>query len=278
MEELKTQSYSRTKRFISTHPDEDHIKGIKVLDDEDLIPNFYCVKNETTKEEETDDFKHYCNLKNGDKSYYLKKGIRRKWLNKPDETNGSSGITILWPKTDNEYYIEELEKVKEGNSPNNICPIIQYSLEDGVTCLWMGDLEKNFINKVKDDIIWPEVDILFAPHHGRKSGKLSKEILDKINPLLIVIGEAPSDEIDYEYYDYDTITQNTAKDILFECNDGKVSVYVSSESYATDGNVKKFDNIGEMYLDKELKVNDKNIKKANKQMVLKNRLIRLLEE
>ena len=62
-----------------------------------------------------------------------------------------------------------------------------------------------------------------------------------------------------------------------ECNDDNVSVYVSSESYATDGSVEEFENIGEMYLDKELKVNDKSIKKANKQRVLKNRLIRLLE-
>lgn len=44
-------------RFISTHPDEDHIHGLKYLDDKIGILNFYCVKNEATKSDETDDFK-----------------------------------------------------------------------------------------------------------------------------------------------------------------------------------------------------------------------------
>ena len=50
-------------RFISTHPDEDHIHGLKHLDDQIGIVNFYCVENEATKSEETEDFKHYCELR-----------------------------------------------------------------------------------------------------------------------------------------------------------------------------------------------------------------------
>ena len=48
-------------RFISTHPDQDHIMGLKELDEEIPIWNFYCVKNNATKKDETEDFKHYCN-------------------------------------------------------------------------------------------------------------------------------------------------------------------------------------------------------------------------
>lgn len=44
-------------RFISTHPDEDHIKGLELLDSQKEILNFYCVKNETTKKEITPSFK-----------------------------------------------------------------------------------------------------------------------------------------------------------------------------------------------------------------------------
>lgn len=32
-------------RFISTHPDEDHIHGLKYLDEKIHILNFYCVEN-----------------------------------------------------------------------------------------------------------------------------------------------------------------------------------------------------------------------------------------
>lgn len=32
-------------RFISTHPDEDHLQGLKYLDEQIGIVNFYCVEN-----------------------------------------------------------------------------------------------------------------------------------------------------------------------------------------------------------------------------------------
>ena len=64
-------------------------------------------------------------------------------MNKNDDEKkyGSSGINILWPIVDNEDYQNELLNVKEGKSPNNISPIIKYSLNNGVTVLWFGDLE-----------------------------------------------------------------------------------------------------------------------------------------
>ena len=54
-EEIKSKSKKvGIKRFISTHPDEDHIKGLPEFCDTVGIANFYCVKNEATKPEETD--------------------------------------------------------------------------------------------------------------------------------------------------------------------------------------------------------------------------------
>ena len=44
-------------RFISTHPDEDHIQGLVDLDNKIGILNFYCVKNGTTKEDESESFR-----------------------------------------------------------------------------------------------------------------------------------------------------------------------------------------------------------------------------
>lgn len=56
-------------RFISTHPDEDHIHGLKYLDDQIGIANFYCVENQATKSDETEDFKRYCELRDSEKSF-----------------------------------------------------------------------------------------------------------------------------------------------------------------------------------------------------------------
>lgn len=222
------------KRFISTHPDEDHIHGLKSLDDSIGILNFYCVANEATKEDETKDFKRYCELRDSDKkAFYLYKGCSRCWMNDNDEEKnyGSSGINILWPIVDNEHFKAELLNAKDGKSPNNISPIIKYSLNSGATILWFGDLENSFTEKIKDEIELPEADIIFAPHHGRSSGKLPKEWMESINPKIVIIGEAPSDKINY-LSGYNTITQNTAGDIILDCDTSIVDIYVSNENYS----------------------------------------------
>ena len=58
------KSYKNITRFISTHPDEDHIQNLDYLDDKINILNFYCVKNYTAKEDETSGFKRYKTLHN----------------------------------------------------------------------------------------------------------------------------------------------------------------------------------------------------------------------
>ena len=220
-------------RVISTHPDQDHLQGLKYLDDNIDILNFYCIKNNVTKEEETDDFKHYCKLRDSDKAFYIKKNCFRRWMNKNSEERGSAGINILWPDTNNEYFKAALKEAEKGESPNNISAIIKYSLENGVTALWMGDLETEFMKNIEDDVEWPEVDILFAPHHGRDSGKVPESILKKLNPKIIVLGDAPAEDLNY-YANYNTITQNSADDIILDCVENKIYIYVSNENYSAD--------------------------------------------
>ena len=89
--------------------------------------------------------------------------------------------------------------------------------------MWMGDIESDFLTNVSDEIVFPEVDVLFAPHHGRGSGKVPKEILEILKPQIIVIGEAPSEYLDY-YNGYNTITQNSAGDIIFDVDDKNVDI------------------------------------------------------
>ncbi|MDY2609354.1 MAG: hypothetical protein SOV91_03795 [Eubacteriales bacterium] len=220
-------------RFISTHPDEDHFHGIEYFDERFSIINFYCVKNEATKSEETPSFKHYCKLRDAEKAFNIYKGCSRKWMNQRDDERGSSGINILWPITTNENFKSELKTAKDGGNANNISPIIKYSLKRGVNALWFGDLETNFMESIENEITLSKADIVFAPHHGRSSGKLPTKWLNQISPKVIVIGEADSSMLDY-YKGYNTITQNTAKDITFKCETGKVHIYVSASGYSVD--------------------------------------------
>lgn len=219
-------------RFISTHPDDDHIKGISDFCNIVGINNFYCVKNEATKPDDSEHFKKYCELRDS-KAFYVKKGCERKWMNLSDEERDGSGIKFLWPDTENDEYKKALEGAKEGKEYNNISPIFTYSIQNNARIMWMGDMEHDFLEKIKEEVMWPKVDILFAPHHGRSSGKVSSDVLRKLNPYIIVIGEAPSKNLDY-YSGYNTIKQNSAGNIVFDCSGSYVHVYVEKSSYNFD--------------------------------------------
>lgn len=221
-------------RFISTHPDDDHFHGIEYLDERFHIYNFYCVKNEATKTDDSTSFKHYCSLRDDTKrAFYIYKGCRRKWMNEGSEERKPSGISILWPDTENAEFKKQLKIAKDGKNTNNISPIIEYSLKNGVVALWFGDLESEFMNMISDKVSLPKADIIFAPHHGRSSGKLPSNWLSAIDPKIIVIGEADSSMLDY-YKGYNTITQNSAHNIVFECNTEKVHIFVSNANYSVD--------------------------------------------
>jgi len=235
IEELNAESADKgIHRFISTHPDDDHIRGIKKLDERFGIRNFYCVNNDATKDDETDDFVHYCSLRDSDKAFYIERGSRRCWMNEDDETRKKSGIHIIWPLRSNEHFKAALEEAEESGSPNNISAVIKYGVEDGAKFLWMGDLETDFMEKIAHAIKWPRVDIVFAPHHGRESGRIPHAILDQLKPKIIVIGEAPSRHLHY-YGGYHTLTQNTAGDLTFVCeDDNKVHIFASNPDYEVD--------------------------------------------
>lgn len=232
MDEIIEQSKGKgITRFISTHPDDDHFQHIEYYNERMEIFNFYCVENEATKEEETDSFKKYKELRDGENAYYVYKGCKRKWLNEKDDKRNGAGLKFLWPDVDNENYKEELNKAKNGKSPNNISLIVQYNC--GAKFLWMGDIETEFLEKVKDEIEFEQIDVVFAPHHGRDSGKIPEDILTILNPQVIVIGEAKSKDLNY-YSGYNTITQNSAGDITFECINEKVHIYVGNKDYEVD--------------------------------------------
>lgn len=235
IDEIESESSDKgILRFISTHPDDDHIRRLVDLDDAIGILNFYRVDNEASKDETTDDFKRYCELRDHDKKKFnIYRGCSRRWMNVSDDDRKTAGISILWPVRTNEHYKSALAEAKKGKSPNNISCILTYSINSGATLMWMGDLEVGFMEKIKNAIQLDAADILFAPHHGRDSGKVPAKWLEEVAPKIIIIGEAPSSHLNY-YPGYNTITQNSAGDITFETVSGKVHIYVSNENYSVN--------------------------------------------
>lgn len=233
-------------RFISTHPDQDHFGGIELLDAAMPIQNFYVVQNQAIKDDETTSFKHYCKLRDdAGKAFYIYKGCSRKWMNLSDEVRKTSGISILWPDPRNPAFVEALEACNAGESYNNISAVIRYEVEGGASFMWLGDLETEFMEKITDHISLEKTTVVFASHHGRHSGKIPDAWLEKLDPQIIVIGEAPSRHLNY-YTGYTKITQNMAEDITMECIGNKVHFYVSNPNYShpslDDEGMNTFDN------------------------------------
>lgn len=229
LEEVKCLSGRKgITRFISSHPDNDHLRGLVKLDDKIRIRNFYCVENKAIKEDQTDDFDRYCELRDSEKAFYIYKGCRRKWMNQGDEERKAAGISVLWPDVNNADFKNALADAEAGRSPNNMSAVIQYSLKNGATVVWFGDLHKDFMEKIEDELNLPLADIVFAPHHGRRTGRIPKSMLDKMKVKIVVIGEAATEHLDY-YTGYNTITQNSAGDIVFCCEKSKVHIFTSKD-------------------------------------------------
>lgn len=218
-------------RFICTHPDDDHFGGLELLDDAISIVNFYVVKNKAIKDVETESFKRYCQLRDSDKAFYLYKGCKRKWMNQSDDERQGAGISVLWPDISNEHFKEALEACDAGEAYNNVSAVIRYSLEGGASFLWLGDLETEFMESIFDSIELPKTTVVFAAHHGRDSGKIPDKWLEKLDPQIVVIGEAQSRHLNY-YTGYRTVTQNRAGDITMICEGDKVHFYVSNPNYS----------------------------------------------
>lgn len=230
--ELKQESKEKgIVRFICTHPDEDHFGGIERLDDEMPILNFYVVKNQAMKDEDTVSFRRYCELRDSSKAFYIYKACTRKWMNISDEERGASGIQILWPDISNEHFKRALADCDAGESFNNTSAVIRYSLNGGASFMWLGDLETEFMDNITEDIELEKTTVVFAAHHGRYSGKIPDSWLELLDPQFIVIGEAPSRDLNY-YTGYNIITQNKARGITFDLVDETVHVYSSNPNYS----------------------------------------------
>lgn len=224
--EIQKESADRICRFISTHPDNDHIAGIESLNAVWPITNFYSVPNNIPGEKGNESLAKYIELRDSEHNFPIKRGISRAWLNDSAEGRNGGGINFLWPILENEKFKEAQAAILNGGKVNNICPIFTYSLQGGATVMWMGDLEtemqQEFYERFSSQI--PHVDILFQPHHGRDTGAVPENLLNALNPSLIIIGNAPAKYIDYGD-SRQTITQNTSGDLVFALEGRKVHIY-----------------------------------------------------
>lgn len=245
IEYLNSFGVSSIFRFILTHPDMDHMDGIKALFDSFDISNFWDTKNEKKMTKDSDwgkynkeDWDFYQEIRNSTKSpkvLHIYAGSHGQYYNKDENGEaGADGLYILAPT-------KELVADANGSGDYNDCSYVILYITNNRKIIFAGDsAEKTWdyiLDNHKEDVA--DVDILIAPHHGRKSGG-NADYLDVLKPKLTLFGNAKSEYLDYNAWNrrnLDHITNNQANCIIMDTygNNG-IDVYVTYETFAKKRN------------------------------------------
>ena len=214
----------------------DHLDGIKRLFSDYEVINFWDTDNNKTID--FSDQRGSGKYKEWDWKYYRK--IRSK--------NEAPKVLQLLAGSEGEYYkndgidilspTEELiAKANKTNDYNMSSYVLLFTTNYGKKVLLAGDSDEvawdaimeNYSNHLQD------IDVLIAPHHGRKTGGCS-DYLYWLKPKITLFGNAKSKYLDYSSWNNRNlkhITNNQAGNIMVDFNEPfEAKVYVSNESFA----------------------------------------------
>lgn len=239
---LKEHGINCLFRYIQTHPDMDHMDGLKNLAENVSILNFW----------DTDHNKVQIFDENGKSGRYLK--VDWDCYSVLRRSNSNPKSLFYYDGTSNKYYAEDdngllkddfikilsptpalVSAANDAKDWNDCSYVILYCIQ-GRKLLFCGDADMNtishLIEKHVDDI--SDLDILIAPHHGRDSDK-DFSFLDIMKPKLTLIGNAKSEHLAYSEWNkrhLNHITNNQGGNILLDVRDGAINVCCSNRSFA----------------------------------------------
>lgn len=223
-------------RFIITHPDMDHLDGLKDLFDSVNINCFWDTDNEKVIANfkgggyNKEDWEFYLDLREG----RFRSDVRRTFYagnswNYFDQDR----LQILAPTSE---LVNEANLTDDYNDCSYVLLYTQPKAKGGFwKILFAGDSHDNtwehILKNYKADV--SDVDILFAPHHGRDSDR-SYEFLDTLKPRITLFGNASSKHLAYDCYPEIRITNNQAGYIILDIKDEHLGVYVKNYEFARD--------------------------------------------
>ncbi len=245
IEYLTNFGVSNIFRFILTHPDMDHMGGIKEFFDSFNVTNFWDTDNNKEMGSfvgspySEDDWKFYKNLRSGATditkrcTYYA--GSKAIYFNKDENgQSGGDGLYILSPTED-----LVIEANNKGNY-NDCSYVILYRTGNGKKIIFGGDSDnktwEHILSNYKEDV--SNIDILFAPHHGRDSER-SYEFLDILKPKMTYFGNAKSEHLAYNAWNkrgLHKITNNQANCIITDIVRNTINIYATYENFAKSYN------------------------------------------
>ncbi len=201
-------------RFISTHPDMDHLSGLARLCENEDISVFWDTDHEKDlgdadewpPQYEKEDWDVYDEIRSGETEHNHLQPTRGSKQEYWDDDN----IQILHPSPD---FVEELNQENDGEDEpkyNDISFVLKLRTRAG-SILLPGDAETNAWDEILDE--WGEevledVRILKASHHGREDG-FHEEAVSVMDPEYVVVSVGPKPTTDaYQDY-YQTCSDDT---------------------------------------------------------------------
>lgn len=241
---FKERGWSNVFRFILTHPDMDHMDGMKVFFEELDPTNFWDTDN--TKEIvqsswenspfSEQDWSFYKDLRErkpetAPKRLTLFSGTNGKYYNIcEDGTSGGDGLYILAPTK------ELVVEANEAGEDYNRCSYVILYRTGEYRIVFGGDSHDDTWDHIitKHEASVKDIDILIAPHHGRKSYR-SYEFLDVLRPKVTFFGNARSEHLAYGAWsnrDLPYITNNQAGSIIADVSVDRIDLYVTHAVFA----------------------------------------------
>lgn len=186
-------------RFILTHPDMDHMSGIKALFEKKLISNFWDTDNKkyidpstwTGSPYDKEDWDFYQRIRKSTenpKTLHLYRGSSAEccWI--------QDGIEVLSPTP------ALVKEADESEDYDHLSYVLMVTYQ-GKKVLLGGDATKEAWEDIiaRYDKNYLKSDVFFAPNHG-SANHISKEILDVIDPRLTVVSVAEGVDYAYDLY------------------------------------------------------------------------------
>jgi competence protein ComEC len=229
-------------RFIITHPDMDHIDGIKDLYDEYFVRNTWDTDNKKELDLENfgggynkDDWKFYKELRDGK----FTKTTRLTYFDDNDCLYwNQDNIKILAPSR------KLLKEAIESGDYNDSSYVILFTPPKKNGGKWKilfgGDTHDVAWNHIIEEYSKEveNIDVLFAPHHGRDS-KRDYSFLDILKPRVTLFGNASSEHLAYDKYPKLKITNNQAGYVVLNVTETEITFYVNNLEFAKDYKAKR---------------------------------------
>jgi competence protein ComEC len=240
-EYLQQFSVNSVFRYIQTHPDMDHMGGIKDFFSCFSPINFWDTDNgkemgsfENSPYSE-EDWDFYKDLRSGSeedpKRLTLFSGSYGKYFNRNSNNEpGGNGLYILSPTE------ELVNEANESDDYNDCSYVLLFKPSNGQKVIIGGDSHDktwdHILEHHESDVT--NINLLIAPHHGRDSSR-NYEFLDVLKPKLTFFGNAKSEHLAYDKWNtrnLEKFTNNQGNCLIARFNETGTAIYCTYKKFA----------------------------------------------